>query len=171
MNRVAEFEKVSFDQFFTDLTNASRGGYSRDEAKMMHDDIVVPCRSTSMSAGYDFVAPFGFCLTPGESMTIPTGIRVEMSDGWWLMCLPRSSYGFKYKMQLDNTAGVIDGDYYYSDNEGHIMAKITNDTRDYKVMNVNAGDRFMQGILVPYGITYEDDVVAVRNGGLGSTDS
>ena len=72
-------------------------------------------------------------------------------------------------MQLDNTIGVIDSDYYNSDNEGHIFAKITNDSRQEKVLEIKAGDRFVQTIFVPFGITYSDAADGVRNGGWGST--
>lgn len=60
-------------------------------------------------------------------------------------------------------------DYYFADNEGHIMAKITNDSRDGKTLKLNAGDRFMQGIFLPFGITYNDEATEKRTGGFGST--
>ena len=72
-------------------------------------------------------------------------------------------------MQLDNSVGVIDGDFFYSDNEGHIFAKITNDGKEGKALAIEAGDGFIQAIFLPYGITYDDDVKSVRNGGMGST--
>ena len=81
----------------------------------------------------------------------------------------RSGLGFKYRLQLNNTVGIIDSDYYYSDNEGQIFAKITNDSNEGKTVEVEAGDGFMQGIFVQYGITLDDDVTEVRNGGFGST--
>ena len=86
-----------------------------------------------------------------------------------LKCYPRSGLGFKYRLQLNNTVGIIDSDYFYSDNEGHIFAKITNDTNEGKVVELQAGTGFMQGIFVEYGITLDDEVTAVRNGGFGST--
>ena len=77
--------------------------------------------------------------------------------------------GFKYRLQLNNTVGIIDSDYYYSDNEGHIFAKLTNDTNEGKTVELKAGEGFMQGIFVEYGITLDDDADGIRNGGLGST--
>ena len=77
--------------------------------------------------------------------------------------------GFKYRLQLNNTVGIIDSDYYYSDNEGHIFSKLTNDSREGKTVEISAGDGFMQGIFVEYGITLDDCVDNVRNGGFGST--
>lgn len=97
--------------------------------------------------------------------------NIKVDEGWWLGCLPRSGLGFKYRLQLDNTMGVIDSDYYYSDNEGHIFAKITNDNHTGKTLTVEAGSGFLQAIFIPYGVTYSDDATGVRNGGMGSTDS
>lgn len=73
-------------------------------------------------------------------------------------------------MQLNNTVGIIDSDYFGANNEGHIMAKITNDTNEDKTIEINRGEGFMQGIFVEYGITEDDHVEATRNGGFGSTD-
>ena len=81
----------------------------------------------------------------------------------------RSVLGYKLRMQLKNTVGIIDSDYFFSDNEGHIFAKLTNDTREDKTIQIPAGTGFMQGIFVEYGITVDDDADAVRNGGFGST--
>ena len=87
-----------------------------------------------------------------------------------LKCYPRSGLGFKYRLQLDNLVGIIDSDYFYSDNEGHIFAKLTNDSKTNKIVTVRRGDAFMQGIFVEYGITEDDKVETSRNGGFGSTD-
>ena len=108
-------------------------------------------------------------IRPGEIVKIPTGIRAEMNEGWVLAVFPRSSLGFKYRLQLNNTVGIIDSDYFYSDNEGHIFAKLTNDSNEGKTVELEAGSGFMQGIFVEYGITMDDDVTTVRNGGFGST--
>ena len=70
---------------------------------------------------------------------------------------------------LLNTTAVIDRDYAYADNEGHIMAKITNDTNEGKTIEIESGKGFMQGIFVEYGITEDDDADGIRTGGFGST--
>ena len=129
----------------------------------------MPARATAGSAGYDFFSPLTFSLAPGETIKIPTGIRVQMETGWVLQCYPRSGLGFKYRLQLNNTVGIIDSDYYFSDNEGHIFAKLTNDGKEQKTVEVVQGQGFMQGIFVPFGITVDDDATAIRNGGFGST--
>ena len=83
---------------------------------------------------------------------------------------PRSGLGFKYRMQMNNTVGIVDSDYYGSDNEGHIFAKITNDSNEGLTMKLEAGTAFMQGIFLPFGITEDDQAETERNGGFGSTD-
>lgn len=171
MKRVAQFEKVSFEQFKKDWFDTfSDYEFEEGSCNDIYNKIQVPCRATSGSAGYDFKMPMGWKLFPNETLKFPTGIRVNMKDGWVLKCYPRSGLGFKYRLQLNNTVGIIDGDYFYSDNEGHIFAKITNNTNEGKDIVFNQGDGFMQGIFVEYGITYNDNVYRIRNGGLGSTN-
>ena len=168
MNRIAKFEKVSFNQFYKDYTDTF-GEYEEEQVKEIYDNIVLPKRATKGSAGYDFHTPVKFTLQPGETIKIPTGIRAKMETGWVLKLYPRSGLGFKYRLQLNNTVGIIDSDYFYSDNEGHIFAKLTNDSNEGKTVCVNACDGFMQGIFVQYGITIDDDAEGIRNGGFGST--
>lgn len=129
----------------------------------------MPVRATVGSAGYDFYSPLDFVLTPGQTIKIPTGIRARIEDGWVLMIFPRSGLGFKFRIQLNNTVGIIDSDYYGSDNEGHIFIKITNDSNEGKTLSLKKGDGFAQGVFLPYGVTSDDEAAALRNGGFGST--
>ncbi len=170
MKRIAKFHKVSKEQFIKDWIDIFPETDKEDVIKL-YDNIEYPKRATKGSAGYDFFSPMAFNLAPGEGIKIPTGIRTEISEGWVLKCYPRSGLGFKYRLQLNNTVGIIDSDYFYSDNEGHMFAKLTNDSKEGKVLELQAGVGFMQGIFVEYGITIDDSVdeLDVRNGGLGST--
>ena len=162
--RVAKFELVSRRQFLEGFDNISS-----DEVDNIYNSLILPRRATKGSAGYDFFAPFDIVLKPGETIKVPTGIRVKMEDNYVLKLYPRSGLGFKYRLQLNNTVGIIDSDYYNSDNEGHIFAKITNDSNEGKTIEIKKGTGFMQGIFVEYGITIDDDVDEIRNGGFGST--
>ena len=135
----------------------------------IYEKISLPRRATARSAGYDFFSPVDFKLDPGETIKIPTGIRAQMEPDWVLKIYPRSGLGFKYRLQLNNTVGIIDSDYFNSDNEGHIFIKITNDSKEGKTLCVKEGTGFAQGIFLEYGITVDDDATAVRNGGMGST--
>lgn len=167
--KVAKFERVSVEQFIID---AAKCFPLPDIDNCLNDawqSVQLPRRATAGSAGYDFMLPFDVVLEPGETALIPTGVRVKIDDGWMLAIFPRSGLGFKYRLQLDNTVGIIDSDYYEADNEGHIMAKITNDSRDGKTLTLNAGDRFAQGIFLQYGLAVDDEASASRNGGFGST--
>lgn len=167
MKRIAQFEKVSFAQFFESW--ADDFGGTEEEIREIYDSIKTPRRATSGSAGYDIFSPVDFTIAPGESLKIPTGIRCKIDEGWVLKIYPRSGLGFKFRLQLNNTVGIIDSDYYYSDNEGHIFIKVMNDTNENKTVGLKAGNGFAQGIFIEYGITVDDDVTDVRNGGLGST--
>jgi dUTP pyrophosphatase len=168
MKRIAKFHKVSLEQFTKDWLDTFSSS-DEQKAREVYEQIRLPQRATAGSAGYDFYSPITFTLAPGETIKIPTGIRAEIEDGWVLKCYPRSGLGFKYRLQLNNTVGIIDSDYFYSDNEGHMFSKITNDSNEDKTAVVEAGTGFMQGIFVEYGITFDDEVMEKRNGGFGST--
>lgn len=169
MERIAKFLKVSFEEFKKAYCDVY--GQESDSVieKEVYDAIKLPRRATSGSAGYDFYAPVDIELKPGETAKIPTGVRAKINDGWVLAIYPRSGLGFKFRLQLNNTVGIIDSDYFNSDNEGHIFIKITNDTNEGKTVFVKKGDGFAQGIFTPFGITEDDNVTSVRNGGFGST--
>ena len=168
MERIAKFYKVSYEQFEGDWKDTF-GPIETEEIRRIYEGIRLPARATAGSAGYDLYTPVAMTIRPGETIKIPTGIRVEMNDGWVLAVFPRSSLGFKYRLQLNNTVGIIDSDYFYSDNEGHIFAKITNDSNEDKTLIIPADTGFMQGIFVEYGITVDDEASEIRNGGFGST--
>ena len=165
MRRIAKFYKVSKEQF----TEAWEDTFHTGDVAQVYEELRLPARATAGSAGYDFFSPLSFELKPGETMKIPTGIRAYMEDGWVLKLYPRSGLGFKYRLQLNNTVGIIDSDYFNSDNEGHIFIKITNDSNENKTVSVEKGTGFAQGIFLEYGITTDDEACQVRNGGFGST--
>lgn len=183
MQRMAEFHKVSYDQFCKDWLETffvDKNDYIdpvtkevdleiSNHIRNLYECISLPNRATVQSAGYDFYLPMSFTLEPGESIKVPTGIRCEMYDGWVLTMYPRSGHGFKYGIHMANTVCVIDGDYYESDNEGHIFVKLVNDSSLAQTIRFEAGDAFCQGIFLPYGITLDDNTTAQRNGGFGST--
>ena len=168
MKRIAQFFKVSKDNFLQSMREEFPQ-YTEDDIQDMYDSLVLPKRATKGSAGYDFFAPFAFSLPPGVTIKIPTGIRAKMDEDWVLKLYPRSGLGFKFRLQLNNTVGIIDSDYFDSDNEGHIFVKLTNDSNEGKTVDVAAGTGIVQGIFLEYGITVDDDAEGIRNGGFGST--
>ena len=155
---IARFMKVSEAQYAEAMGARER---------MPLGEIPLPRRATAGSAGYDFVSPVEVTVPAGGSALIPTGIRAEMDPGWVLMLFPRSSLGFKHALRLSNTVGVIDSDYAFAKNEGHIMVKLRNPLDE--PVTIGCGERFCQGVFLPYGTAEEDETFAVRNGGMGST--
>lgn len=169
MIEVARFEKISEQQFELDCIQAdfdATGGAFSDA----YANIRMPVRATSGSAGYDFFLPFPLTLLPGSARTIPTGVRVAIQKGWVLMLCPKSGLGFRYRLQLDNTVGIIDADYYGAANEGHILVRITNDSKTEQSLNLEAGKAFVQGIFIQFGIAQNDETQEKRHGGFGSTE-
>ena len=159
---IARFEKVSINQFNKDLK-----GLLNMEGDF-YNDIVLPKRATSGSAGYDFVTPIDIDLKPGEMIKVPTGIRCYIEEGYVLNIFPRSSLGFKYQLCLANTVGIIDADYYNALNEGHIIVALVN--RGDKEVILKKGDRFVQGIFFKFYTAKEEEVTNVRTGGFGSSN-
>ena len=152
-----KFEKVSREVFERDVT---LGNY---------DEIILPKRGTRCSAGYDFYSPISFTLMPGERKVIPTGIKACMEENEFLAIYVRSSLGFKWDVRMCNQVGIIDADYYNnSENEGHIFVCLKNEGD--KEVNINKGDRFVQGIFTPYLLTDDDMATGNREGGIGSTN-
>lgn len=153
------FEKISFEQFKKDIC----------DDKDLYESYSIPRRSTKESAGYDFESIIDFTLTPGDIMKVPTGIKANMNSGEVLLCLVRSSQGFKYNVRLCNQVGVIDKDYYNnSDNEGHIWIKLEN--QGDKEYVVKKGDKILQGIFVSFlTVDSEEEIIRERISGIGST--
>ena len=212
-NGIAQFEKISREEWLKSMPSAFERTDTDDEkvsAKKRelrvqyansYDDIKLPTRATTGSAGYDFFLPFNdLVLLPGTDCIIPTGIKCRMKPGWFLALYPRSGHGFKYKVCLANTVGVIDSDYYNCEkNEGHIIVKLCNrmdlegvplkqvpditrgacklviDTNSEEFKNrclsVKVGGAFCQGIFQMYGITVDDSTDGQRIGGIGSTST
>ena len=161
MQGIAQFLKVSRARFEADWRE------TLPEISTDWEAVKLPVRATSGSAGYDFFAPLDIDLEPGASINVPTGVRARMDSGWVLMLFPRSGLGFKYRLMLNNTVGVVDSDYFDAENEGHIFIKLYN-AGDRRI-SIQAGEAFAQGIFLPFGLTCDDCAKGVRVGGFGST--
>ncbi|MBE5769604.1 MAG: deoxyuridine 5'-triphosphate nucleotidohydrolase [Clostridiales bacterium] len=159
MTYIARFDRVTPEQY------AKSGPALPPYGSLA--SVPLPHRATAGSAGYDFHTPVDVTLAPGESRIVPTSVRAIMDTGWVLMIFPRSGLGFKYGVHLANTVGVIDSDYANTPNGGHIMVKLTNPSAE--TVHLPAGERFCQGVFLPYGLAQEEEITAGRTGGLGST--
>ena len=130
-------------------------------------EVQLPLRATSGSCGYDFFMPEDVVVPARQMVSISTNITVAHDNDdparWILHLYPRSSFGIKRHIMLANTVGVVDSDYCgfeikvffynYGDEDVQLMA----------------GDRFVQGVFVPYLITSDDEAFGERVGGFGST--
>ena len=158
------FKKVSLDTFSKYFNE-----YPMSIIERIYTKIKLPVRKTKNSAAYDFSTPIDIVLEPGDSITIPTGIKAQMNDNEFLAIFVRSSLGIKKNIMLKNGTGIIDADYYDNpSNEGHIMIAIKN--MGNEIVTLNTGDAFAQGIFMNYLVTDDDEVKASRVGGIGSTD-
>lgn len=183
-DQIATFRKVSYEQYLKDCTALLRDNYSKRDFAKEYENIKLPSRATSGSVGFDFYLPFGISLSERQFIVIPTGIRCEIQEGYSLDIYPKSGIGFKTFATIANTVGIIDSDYYFSDNEGHIMIKLINKgfdvAYDYydsnafvgRRLNRKAGESFVQGIFHEcFGATNDNDnhEMKIRNGGFDST--
>ena len=168
--KIGKFEKISYNQYKNDVLKLFPNS-EESEIQKSYDAITLPLRATAGSAGYDIHATTSIVLNPGDSITIPTGLRCKIEDGWFLMITPRSGLGFKWYTRLANTVGIIDSDYFYADNEGHIMIKLRRESEanDNRAMIINMGDAIAQALFIPFGITEDDHATVSRHGGFGST--
>ena len=124
----------------------------------------IPKRSTKQSAGYDLMIPHDLDMEPNVWYDVDTGIHLEkgdIKDTQCLIVLPRSGLGFKHRMKLANTVGLIDSDYRES-----IKARISAEVP----LGLKKGDRFLQFIVSEYGlVANEVPPERVRESGIGST--
>lgn len=156
------FEKISYEQA------------KIDGLENYWDNLKLPRRATMDSAGYDIFTPYDFTLYPGKEIKFPTGMKIKLDRSKFLMIVPRSGLGFKYGVQLSNTVGIIDADYYNNPkNEGHIWVKLSYPILDkhQQSLTIHAGDAVCQGIVLPYYKLENDTTDETRNGGFGSTDN
>ena len=146
-----------------------------------YDNIIIPKVATSGSAGYDITIPFDIKIkslfqsyyehieTKRSSVIIPTGLKVFIKKGWVLELYPRSGWGIK-GLKIENTVPIIDRDYYNNDkNEGHILIKLTNESKQFETFKFVGGEtRIVQGLFKIYGTAGKPNKKK-REGGFDST--
>lgn len=152
------FEKISFEQFKTDVS----------DNKELYESYKLPSRKTKLSAGYDFYAISDIIIKPGEIKKIPTGYKAKYMDDEMLLLVVRSSMGFKYNVRMCNQVGVIDADFYNNpENEGHMWVALQN--HGDKDFVLKKGEAYCQGIFVKY-LTCGEDVMNDRTGWTGKPE-
>ena len=124
---------------------------------------LLPKRSTSGSAGYDFISPDRYIVPAHGECYFDTKVSIELDKDKVLFLFVRSSYGFKHKITLSNSTGIIDSDFY----PNTMKCKLKNDSDEDFI--IEKGDKYMQGIILNYYLTDDDDTTSTRTGGIGST--
>lgn len=164
------FEKISFEQWAKDTPFIN---IPYDTLLRQYHNIQLPNQGTENSMGLDFYMPYEVKILAHNKIKISTGIRWicdgENDDRYGMLIVPRSSTGIKLGLRLLNTIGVIDADYYLADNEGHIMLFMENTTDEDIILQ--AGQKIVQGLIVPYVIPQNMSSDKTRHGGFGSTDN
>lgn len=131
--------------------------------------INLPTRKTSKSAGYDIEAAEDKIIKAGQMAVIATGLKAYMQDDEYLGIHIRSSLALKKHLNLVNSQGVIDADYYNNeDNEGHIMIGLINFGNED--VEITKDMRIAQAIFYKFLIIDDEKKVdTIRSGGFGST--
>ncbi|MFL5831610.1 MAG: dUTP diphosphatase [Solirubrobacteraceae bacterium] len=130
----------------------------------------LPTRAYPGDAGLDLYALETAVLEPGQRLSVPTGIAVEIPDGQAGLVLPRSGLAARFGIALVNAPGLIDAGY-----RGEVRVLLLNTDRDSSV-TIDAGDRIAQLVLVrvetPEVLEVEALELSERGaGGFGSSGS
>jgi dUTP pyrophosphatase len=140
-----------------------------------HDpDVPLPSYETAGAAGADLRANLpedlrhlGIVLGPSERRIVPTGLRVEIPEGFEMQIRPRSGLALKHGITLPNTPGTIDSDY-----RGPLGVLLVNLSGDPYV--IHHGDRIAQAVVAPvvqavYEVVDQLGATDRGDGGFGST--
>lgn len=100
----------------------------------------LPTYATKGSAAMDVYSPEEYVIGPGETVVIPTGLKVDIPLGYALLIQPRSGMSRKTKLRVANTPGLIDWDYH--DEIGVIVENIDAPIKDAQLGEVPDHDHF-----------------------------
>ncbi len=135
----------------------------------LHPNARIPHYGSEFSAGADLFACLeeSCVLRPGETAMIPTGLALEIPDGFAGLLFARSGLACKSGLAPANKVGVIDSDY-----RGEVKVALFNHSPEPRT--VNPGDRIAQLVITPYlrAIFQEDGPLSATqrgSGGFGST--
>jgi len=107
-------------------------------------DNPLPAYATNGSSGMDLRASLNvpLILNPMERTLVPTGLFIELPEGYEAQIRPRSGLAIKYGITCLNTPGTIDADY-----RGEIKIILINLSEEEQI--INTGDRIAQMIIQP----------------------
>lgn len=105
----------------------------------------VPAYETSGSAGFDLPAFLEdpVTLLPGQRMLVPTGIYMELPEGFEAQVRARSGLAVKYGIGMVNGIGTIDSDY-----RGELRVPLINWGQE--AFTIKNGDRIAQVVIARY---------------------
>lgn len=144
--------------------------------RVIHDagadrDVPLPSYETAGAAGADLRANLpdrgSVTLMPGARALVPTGLRIEIPEGYEVQIRPRSGLALKHGITLPNTPGTIDSDY-----RGPLGVIVMN-AGDAPFI-IAHGDRIAQMVVAPvirarFDLAEELGDTARGAGGFGST--
>lgn len=177
---VGKFDKITFEDYEKSMRKYFPSYQWRpNELEMLYDQIRLPERSSKNISGYDFFAPFGFNLRPGNRIYVPTGVYVRMDNPWMLISSPSiNQYNLSISLFIDKVSKSNEEEGIdvlpLTDNEGHVIlvlsipitqspnfhGAISKFGRDLRMVSddvkFNSGDKFARATFLPYGIVAND---------------
>jgi dUTP pyrophosphatase len=137
--------------------------------RRLRPSVPLPAYQTGGSAGFDLAASEDLVIAPGAVALVPTGLVIQVPDGYFLGIFARSSTPLRRGLIVSNGVGVIDADYCGAADE--IRIQVLNVTRD--AVTVKAGDRIAQGLFIPVARAAweesDEDLRIGSRGGFGAT--
>ena len=110
--------------------------------KLLDPNAKLPTRGSAEAAGYDLYSVDTFCIDPGETRLVHTGLAIEIPQNFWAGIYARSGLATKKGLRPANCVGVIDSDY-----RGEIMIALHNDSSS--IQHIDTGDRIAQLVFHP----------------------
>ena len=132
--------------------------------RRLRADAVLPMQAYPGDAGLDLAACEGITLRPGERAVVPTGIAVQIPDGYAGFVQPRSGLAAKHGIGVVNSPGLVDSGY-----RGEIKVVLLNTDRDDEFV-VEPGMRIAQLVIVPVAgvrLVEAEELDATERGALG----
>lgn len=128
-----------------------------------------PLYAGAGAAGADLFArtPESIAIPPGERAKVPTGLAIELPEGYEAQVRPRSGLAFKHGITVLNAPGTIDSDY-----RGELAVLLVN--LGGEPFTVKDGDRIAQLVVAPvsravFHVRSELSDTERGSGGFGST--
>ncbi len=150
------------------------------EIKAFREDAIIPKKATESAAGYDLCAWLKdsydeqTLVTPHSTLIVPTGLNVNIPNGYEIQIRPRSGLAAKFGVTVLNTPGTIDSDYCGDGEDFELKVILINHNKI--PFSIKHGDRIAQMVVAKLA---DHELIEVeefgktdktsRKGGLGST--